>query len=165
MSEPSSEEDFAAMFAQHEARRALEIGQMVKGRVIQIYDEHVFVDVGGKGEAWIDRAELADDEIRLSHRLRQGAQAREALAVAAQTGVPVEGKVAGVIKGGYEVTVGGMRAFCPFSQMELRRVESEQEYVGRVLEFRVTKYAEGGRNLVLSRRALLEEQAAKAAEQ
>src|SRR5438128_9936897 len=186
MSEPSSDEDFAAMFAQHEARRALEIGQMVKGRVIQVSDEHVFVDVGGKGEAWIDRAELADDEgrlkvkvgdeieatvvatgdeIRLSHRLRQGAQAREALAVAAQTGVPVEGKVAGVIKGGYEVTVGGMRAFCPFSQMELRRVESEQEYVGRVLEFRVTKYAEGGRNLVLSRRALLEEQAAKAAEQ
>src|SRR5438094_3691855 len=186
MSEPSSDEDFAAMFAQHEARRALEIGQMVKGRVIQVSDEHVFVDVGGKGEAWIDRAELADDEgrlkvkvgdeieatvvatgdeIRLSHRLRQGAQAREALAVAAQTGVPVEGKVAGVIKGGYEVTVGGMRAFCPFSQMELRRVESEQEYVGRVLEFRVTKYAEGGRNLVLSRRALLEEQAAKAAGQ
>src|SRR2546423_3429414 len=184
MSDPSSDEDFAAMFAQHEARRALEIGQMVKGRVIQISDEHVFVDVGGKGEAWIDRAELADDEgrlkvkvgdeieatvvatgdeIRLWHRLRQGAQAREALAVAAQTGVPVEGKVAGVIKGGYEVTVGGMRAFCPFSQMELRRVESEQEYVGRVLEFRVTKYAEGGRNLVLSRRALLEEQAERAA--
>src|SRR6266436_989204 len=184
MSEPSSDEDFAAMFAQHEARRALEIGQMVKGRVIQVSDEHVFVDVGGKGEAWIDRAELADDEgrlkvkvgdeieatvvatgdeIRLSHRLRQGAQAREALAVAAQTGVPVEGKVAGVIKGGYEVTVGGLRAFCPFSQMELRRVESEQEYVGRVLEFRVTKYAEGGRNLVLSRRALLEEQAEQAA--
>jgi small subunit ribosomal protein S1 len=181
-----SEEDFAAMFAQHEARRALEIGQMVKGRVIQISDEHVFVDVGGKGEAWIDRAELADDEgrltvkvgdeveatvvatgdeIRLSHRLRHGSHAREALAVAAQTGVPVEGKVAGVIKGGYEVTVGGLRAFCPFSQMELRRVESEQEYVGRVLEFRVTKYAEGGRNLVLSRRALLEEQAAKAAEE
>ena len=179
-----SEEDFAAMFAQHEARRALEIGQMVKGRVIQISDEHVFVDVGGKGEAWIDRGELTDDEgrlkvkvgdeveatvvaagdeIRLSHRLRQGAQAREALAVAAQTGVPVEGKVAGVIKGGYEVTVGGLRAFCPFSQMELRRVESEQEYVGRVLEFRVTKYA--GRNLVLSRRALLEEQGAKAAEE
>src|SRR6267378_530698 len=186
MSEPSSEEDFAAMFAQHQARRALEIGQMVKGRVIQISDEHVFVDVGGKGEAWIDRAELADDEgrlnvkvgdeieatvvatgdeIRLSHRLRQGGQAREALGVAAQTGVPIEGKVAGVIKGGYEVTVGGLRAFCPFSQMELRRVESEQDYVGRVLEFRVTKYGEGGRNIVLSRRQILEEQAAKAAEE
>jgi small subunit ribosomal protein S1 len=177
-------EDFAALFAQHEARRALDRGQVVKGRIIQITGEHVFVDVGGKGEAWIDRGEFADtdgklsvkvgdeveatvvatgDEIRLSHKLRQGGQAREALAVAAQTGVPVEGKVAGVIKGGYEVTVGGLRAFCPFSQMELRRVESEQEYVGRVLAFRVTRYAEGGRNLVLSRRALLEEQAAKAA--
>src|SRR2546428_2409060 len=175
-----SEEDFAALFAQHEARRALEVGQVVKGRVIQISDEHVFVDVGGKGEGVIDRAELdtvaigdeveatvvaTGDEIRLSHRLRQGAQAREALAVAAQTGLPVEGKVAGVIKGGYEVTVGGLRAFCPFSQMELRRVESEQEYVGRVLEFRLTKYGEGGRNIVLSRRQILEEQAAKAAEE
>src|SRR2546425_1981907 len=186
MSESESEEDFAALFARHEARRAVERGQVVKGRVIQISDEHVFVDVGGKGEAWVDRAELTDDqghlkikvgdeieatvvatgdEIRLSHRLRQGGHAREALAVAAQTGVPIEGRVAGVIKGGYEVTVGGLRAFCPFSQMELRRVESEQEYVGRVLEFRVTKYGEGGRNIVLSRRQILEEQAAKAAEQ
>ena len=179
-------EDFAALFAQHEAQRALEKGQVVKGRVIQITAEHVFVDVGAKGEAWIDRAELTDaegqlrvrvgdeveatvvstgDEIRLSHKLRQGAQAREALAVAAQTGVPVEGRVAAVIKGGYEVTVGGLRAFCPFSQMDLRRVDSEQEYVGRVLEFRVIRYAEGGRNLVVSRRALLEEQAAVAAEE
>ena len=186
MSEPESDEDFAALFAQHEARRALERGQVVKGRVIQIGDEHVFVDVGGKGEAWIDRAELLDehgrlkvgvgdeveatvvatgDEIRLSHRLRQGGQAREALAVASQTGVPVEGRVAGVIKGGYEVTVGGLRAFCPFSQMDLRRADSEQDYVGRVLEFRVTRFAEGGRNIVLSRRAVLEEQAAKAAEE
>src|SRR5687767_5691671 len=180
----SESEDFATLFAQHEARRALERGQVVKGRVIQVTAEHVFVDVGGKGEAWIDRAELADadgqlrvkvgdeveatvvstgDEIRLSHKLRQGAQAREALAMAAETGVPVDGKVAAVIKGGYEVTVGGLRAFCPFSQMDLRRADSEQEYVGRVLEFRVTRYAEGGRNLVLSRRALLEEQAALAA--
>src|ERR671922_2980825 len=186
MSESESEEDFAALFARHEARHTVERGQVVKGRVIQISDEHVFVDVGGKGEAWIDRAELTDeegrlkikvgdeieatvvatgDEIRLSHPLRPGGQAREALAVAAQTGVPVEGRVAGVIKGGYEVTVGGLRAFCPFSQMELRRVESEQDYVGRVLPFRVTRFAEGGRNIVLSRRALLEEEAAKAAEE
>src|SRR5437763_10306891 len=186
MSESSSEEDFAAMFAQHEARHTVERGQVVKGRVIQISDEYVFVDVGGKGEAWIDRAELTDDqgrlkikvgdeieatvvatgdEIRLSHRLRQGGHAREALAVAAQTGVPIEGRVAGVIKGGYEVTVGGLRAFCPFSQMDLRRVESEADYVGRVLEFRITRYGENGRNIVLSRRQILEEQGARAAEE
>jgi small subunit ribosomal protein S1 len=180
------EEDFAALFAREEARRALEVGEVVKGRIIQITAEHVFVDVGGKGEAWIDRGELTDedgrlrigvgdeveatvvgtgDEIRLSHRLRQGAQARQALAVAADTGVPVEGKVAAVVKGGYEVTVGGLRAFCPFSQMEQRRVDAAEEYVGRVLEFRITKFAENGRNIVLSRRQLLEAQAAKVAEE
>ena len=183
MSDP---EDFATLFAREAARPVLEVGQVVKGRVIQISAESVFVDVGGKGEAWIERAELTDDEgrlrvaigdqveatvvstgdeIRLSHKLRQGAQARQALAVAAQTGIPVEGKVAAVIKGGYEVTVGGLRGFCPFSQMDLRRVEAAEEYVGRVLEFRVTTFSDNGRNLVLSRRRLLEERAAEMAEE
>jgi small subunit ribosomal protein S1 len=182
----SDSEDFATLFARHEASPALERGQVVRGRVIQITGEHVFVDVGGKGEAWIDRAELLDDqgrlrvgigdaidatvvttgdEIRLSYKLRQGVQAREALAVAAQSGMPVEGKVAAVIKGGYEVMVGGLRAFCPQSQMDLRRTEAPEEHVGRVLEFRVTRYGENGRNIVLSRRALLEEQAAATAEE
>jgi small subunit ribosomal protein S1 len=179
-------EDFATLFAREGARQALEVGDVVKGRVLQIGDETVFVDVGGKGEALIDRAELADgqghltlaigdeieatvvrtgDELRLSHRLLQGVQARERLALAAETGLPVEGKVAAVIKGGYEVTVGGLRAFCPFSQMDLRRVDSPSSYVGRVLEFRISRYEEQGRNIVLTRRALLEEQAAKAAEE
>jgi small subunit ribosomal protein S1 len=183
MSDP---EDFATLFAREASRPVLEMGQIVKGRVIQITAESVFVDVGGKGEAWIERAELTDadgklkvavgdeveatvvstgDEVRLSHKLRQGAQARQALAVAAQTGIPVEGKVAAVIKGGYEVTVGGLRGFCPLSQMDLRRAESADEYVGRVLEFRVTTFSENGRNLVLSRRRLLEERAAEAAEE
>ena len=182
----SDTEDFATQFAREAARTVLEVGQMVKGRVIQITAESVFVDVGSKGEAWIERAELTEadgklkvavgdeleatvvstgDEVRLSHKLRQGAQARQALAVAAQTGIPVEGKVAAVIKGGYEVTVGGLRGFCPLSQMDLRRAESADEYVGRVLEFRVTTFSENGRNLVLSRRRLLEERAAEAAEE
>ena len=182
--QPHPSEDFATLFARHEARGALEVGEVVKGRVILLTAEHVFVDVGGKGEAWIDASELTDeegrprvavgdeveatvvsagDEVRLSHKLRRGAQAREALAVAAETGVPVEGKVAAVIKGGYEVTVGGLRAFCPSSQMDVRRTEAPEEHVGRLLEFRITKYGEGGRNIVLSRRALLEAQAASAA--
>lgn len=179
-------EDFATLFAQAEARPALEVGQIVKGRVIHIAAEGVFVDAGGKGEAWIDRGELTDeegrlrvalgdeveavvvatgDEVRLSFKLRQGAQARQVLAVAASSGVPVEGRVAAVIKGGYEVTVAGLRAFCPASQMDLRRVEAPEAYVGRVLEFQVTTYGEQGRNIVVSRRRLLEAQAAKNAEE
>ena len=182
----SESEDFATLFARHEAGPGLERGQVVKGRIILITGEHVFVDVGGKGEAWIDRGELTDDdgrlrvgvgdeveatvvstgdEVRLSHKLRQGAQAREAVEIAAQSGIPVEGKVAAVIKGGYEVTVAGLRAFCPMSQMDLRRTETPEEHVGRVLEFRITRYSENGRNVVLSRRVLLQEQAAEAAEE
>src|SRR6266540_783443 len=188
MSEESEtpSEDFATMFAREGIGPRLELGQTVKGRVIHIGAESVFVDVGGKGEAWIDRAELSDEDgrlrvtvgdeveatvvstsegVHLSHKLRQGAHAREALGVAAETGLPVEGKVAAVIKGGYEVTVGGLRAFCPFSQMELRRVDTPTAFIGRVLEFRISRYGEQGRNIVLTRRALLEEQAAKTAEE
>jgi len=187
MSDPQDEhEDFATLFARAGAQPALEVGQVVKGRILQIGDETVFVDVGGKGEALIDRAELTDeqgkvtvavgddieatvvrtgDEVRLSHRLLQGVQAREGLAVAAETGLPVEGKVAAVIKGGYEVTVAGLRAFCPFSQIDLRRVDAPETLVGRVLEFRISRFEGQGRNIVLTRRALLEEQAARAAEE
>ena len=63
--ETAASEDFATLFARHEASRALEVGEVVKGRVIQIAAESVFVDVGGKGEAWIDRAELTDEDGRL----------------------------------------------------------------------------------------------------
>jgi small subunit ribosomal protein S1 len=179
-------EDFATLLAREQAGPTVQVGQVVKGRIIHVDAESVFIDVGGKGEAWMDRAELLDDdgqlrvtvgdeieatvvstgdEVRLSYKVRQGAHARQALAVAADTGVPVEGKVAAVIKGGYEVTVAGLRAFCPFSQMDVRRAEAPEEHVGRVLEFRITTYGEKGRNIVLSRRQLLEERAAKAAEE
>lgn len=179
-------EDFASLLARAETGPALEVGQVVKGRIILVGEESVFVDVGAKGEAWIERGELTDgegrlrvgvgdeveatvistgDEVRLSYKLRQGAHARETLALAASSGLVVEGRVAAVIKGGYEVTVAGLRAFCPFSQMDLRRVETAEDFVGKVLEFRITTYGERGRNIVLSRRQLLQERAAQAAEE
>src|SRR5262249_60001149 len=98
----SEEEDFATLFAREGVQTALEVGQVVTGRILQIDAETIFVDVGGKGEALMDRAELEDehglvklavgdeiratvvrtgDEIRLSYRLLQGVQARERLAV------------------------------------------------------------------------------------
>jgi len=183
---PAQEEDFAALFAHQQTGPALRDGQVVKGRVMQIDAHSVFVDVQGKGEAIIARAELEDEhgalqvavgdeleatvvatdgEVRLSRKLLKGAQAREALELAAAHGVPVEGKVAGLMKGGDEVTVAGLRAFCPFSQIDVRRVDAPEAFLNQVLEFRITRYAEHGRNLVLSRRQLLEDRAAKAAEE
>lgn len=182
----SGQETFADLFAQQKTGPMLQIGQVVKGRVIQIGADSVFVDVQGKGEALIARAELEDEsgtlsvgvgdeveatvlstdgEVRLSRKLLKGAQAREMLQISVENGVPVEGKVTGVIKGGYEVMVAGLRAFCPFSQIDIRRVESSDAFLNHVLEFRVTRYDEKGRNIVLSRRQLLEAEAAKAAEE
>jgi small subunit ribosomal protein S1 len=179
-------EDFATLFSHEESIPQLQEGQIVKGRVVQISDDSVFVDIQDKGEAIIARVELVDaqgnlevgvdDEVeatvvstdtesRLSRKLLKGMKARALLETAVANGLPVEGRVAGVIKGGYEVMVAGMRAFCPFSQIDMRRVESSDVYLNQVLEFRVTRYGDNGRNIVLSRRQLLEEQARKAAEE
>ena len=69
------------------------------------------------------------------------------------------------MKGGYEVRIGGQRAFCPFSQIDIVRTSDTAQHIGRVYAFRIIEYKEGGRNLIVSRRALLEEeQRASAAE-
>jgi ribosomal protein S1 len=69
-------EDFATLFAGQETGPALEVGEVVKGRVVQIAAENVFVDVGGKGEAWIDRAELTDEDGRLRVAVGDEVEAR-----------------------------------------------------------------------------------------
>ncbi|HZR83727.1 MAG TPA: S1 RNA-binding domain-containing protein [Candidatus Binatia bacterium] len=180
------EPSFAQLLAEHEATRTLSVGDTVTGKVLQIGEEHVFVDVSGKGEAVIPRAELVgpdgalevalgdpleatvvavQPELRLSRKLLAGAGAREMLRVAAESGIPVEGRVAGVVKGGFEVTVAGMRAFCPLSQMDVRRVEDQSAFLGQTLPFLVIELKEDGRRIVLSRRRLLAEEAKRQAEE
>ncbi len=74
--------------------------------------------------------------------------------------IPVEGTIEKEIKGGFEVKLGGgTRAFCPFSQVDLRRVEESAALIGQSLLFRISQYSENGRNIVVSRRQLLEEEA------
>jgi len=79
-----------------------------------------------------------------------------ALARSFRTGRPVAGRVEKAIKGGFEVRIGRTRAFCPFSQMDLSRVDDPEQYVGRSLHFSVIQFRRGGDDVVLSRRAVLE---------
>jgi small subunit ribosomal protein S1 len=163
-------------------------GQQVSGKVVAIGAETVFVDVGAKTEAVMDRGQLTDDEgqltvemgstvtarvaeasegsIVLRTKMGRGADPSAELAQAQTLGIPVPGTVVAVNKGGVEVEVLGQRAFCPISQLEARYVEDPAEYIGRKLDFRVTRH-EAGRggtaNIVVSRRALLEEETAKRA--
>jgi small subunit ribosomal protein S1 len=177
VSESEPEEDFAAMFEASVKARRFETGQTLEGTIVAIGPEVAFVDVGGKGEASIEIAELKDDEGRievavgdriqatvvstaggltLSRRLVRGAATQQQLENAFRSGLPVEGKVEREVKGGYEVRVARQRAFCPFSQIDTTRTEPAA-HIGRVYEFRITEYTEGGKNVIVSRRALLEE--------
>ena len=102
--------------------------------------------------------------LTLSRKLARGAATARQLEDAFHTGLPVEGKVEKSVKGGYQVRIARQRAFCPISQMDTVRTDPSA-HEGRVYAFRIIEYKEGGRNLVVSRRALLEEeQRASAAE-
>ena len=184
------EEDFAAMLAESErgaplTKKRPRVGDQVIGKVISIGKEAVFVDVGGKAEGELERSQVSDAEGKLQIKLGdtiearvvgdaggvltlrvkigRGPEARAELQQAQQLGLPVEGVVTEVIKGGVAVDVVGVRGFCPASQIDTRFVDDLTAFVGQRLTFRITRYEP--RNMVLSRRALLEEdQARRAAE-
>lgn len=185
-------QDFAALLAAYEKDHAQgtaasrpKIGDKVSARIVGFGEESAFVDLGGKAEGIIPLVELTDEEgvrtaavgdtvdasvvstdddtIVLRVRgARSGPMVPAELAQAHAHGLPVEGTVQAVVKGGAEVTVSGIRAFCPISQLDNRYVEDANTFVGQRLSFRITRYEEGrgrGPNIVLSRRALLEEEA------
>jgi small subunit ribosomal protein S1 len=185
VSEPE-EEDFAAMFEASERARRVAKGQIIEGTIVAIGAEAALVNVGGKSEAEIDVDELKDadgnlevkigdrvqamvvstaGELKLSRRLALGAATARQLEDAFHSGLPIEGKVERAVKGGFEVRISRQRAFCPISQIDTVRNTDPAQHHGRVYKFRITEFKEGGRNIVVSRRVLLqEEQQANAAE-
>lgn len=183
----TDEEDFAAMFAESErskprARRP-KVGDVIQGQVITIGKDAVFVDLGGKAEGQLDKAQVTDKDgkllvqvgdtiearvisdaggvLMLRTKLTRGPEARAELQQAFELGIPVEGTVKEVVKGGVSVDVAGVRGFCPASQLDNRFVEDLAVYVGQKLTFKITRYEP--RNLVLSRRVLVEEEQQKRA--
>jgi small subunit ribosomal protein S1 len=177
----AGEESFADLLAKSFVDSGrLEPGQKVEATVLKITGDWVFVDIGQKGEGVVDKKELLDadgqltvaegDRIPVYFLSSRGGEMRFTSRVGGDAGlgqleeawrggIPVEGVVEKEVKGGFEVKVAGRRAFCPHSQIALRG-GSPEEFVGRHLSFRIAQYGEGGRNIVLSRRALLEEERA-----
>jgi small subunit ribosomal protein S1 len=164
-------------------RRRFQVGDKVAGKIIQLGHDVAFLELGsGVAEGMIDVAELRDAEgnvaaregdivdgvvvktsdrgvvVSKGHGRAPRDHGREALAEAARTGLPVEGMVKAVNKGGLEVEVHGIRAFCPVSQIDVRFVGDPASFVGQKLQFKVQRADQ--RDAVLSRRALLEEERA-----
>ncbi len=181
-----SDDSFEALFSAEEKTtvKKLTPGDRTTATVVGISGENIFLDVGAKSEGVVSAAEFTDDEGQLTvetgdrvdvyllqakggeqfftRSIGSGASAAH-LEEAFRAAVPVEGHVRAEIKGGFEVTLGGnIRAFCPYSQMGLRRVEdAAAEYLDRRMTFLITRFENGGRNLVVSARALLEQERAE----
>lgn len=177
---------FAASEAQSQRQRVA-VGDLVVGRVIAIGQSSAFVAIGGKGDATIDLVEFRDpasgevhlavgDQIEatvvddgsrsgavvLKRMFGRGGHLSAELEQALAHKIPVEGVVTGEVKGGFEVQIGSTRAFCPGSQIDRRRGGERvpgAQYIGQRFPFRIIKIESGGRNVVVSRRDLLEEEA------
>jgi small subunit ribosomal protein S1 len=156
----------------------LEVGQLVEGTVVAITSEQVFIDVGYKSEGKInlnefdEKPEIGDTvqvvlvnkegrhgEVVVSKRKADEKVVWRAIKAAHTDNQPIEGKIARVVKGGFEVDLGGgNRGFNPISKIDLFRVEEPEKYLGMKTNFYIERlYSDNRVNIILSRRRWLEE--------
>ena len=170
---------------------SFEEGDVVKGKVVRIDKDEVLVDIGYKAEGVIPSGELSirksvdpheevelgeeidalvltkeDSEGRLilSKKRARFEKAWRRIEVAADSGEPVEGSVIEVVKGGLILDL-GVRGFLPASLVDIRRVHNLDEFMGQTLECKVIELNRSRNNVVLSRRAVLEEERKEVREQ
>ena len=176
---------FAEMLAEQEEKEGKTArfapGQRVSVKIVAITSDTVFVSTGSKVDGVVDRAELEVDgelpyavndmvdlfvvnvsaqEVRLSKIVR-GAGNIAILEDAREAALPVEGKVTAQVKGGYAVDIMKRRAFCPVSQIDLHPLQDAESVVGKTFPFLITRLEKAGRNIVVSRRVLLEKEQAE----
>ena len=153
----------------------------MKARVVSISGDLVYIDIGGKSEGVIDLEEFREKDgsvriqegeeveafflsvqngIRKLTTLVNGYSAVELTSIqsAYEAGLPVNGEVKREVKGGFEVLVGGVRCFCPHSQIDMKGGREGGIYLGQTFPFKVLEYEEEGRNIILSRRVLIEKE-------
>jgi small subunit ribosomal protein S1 len=155
-------------------------GELLRGQIVSISGDDAFVSYGGPSEAVMAAAELeglevgdsiegtvvkTSPEIRISRKLAKGKASLEQLRQMYENRLPVEGKVTGRNKGGFDVNVSGLRAFCPLSQIALGKIDNPDAFLNQNYEFRVTELSDDGRRIVVSRAALLKEEAAARAQE
>jgi small subunit ribosomal protein S1 len=160
--------------------RELHEGSIVKGRILEIKPQVVLVDIGYKSEGAIPSNEFEDEDIQvgdeievlleklendegmvvLSKEKAAYKQNWEKIASVFRDGGLVKGKVKSVVKGGLMVNV-GVEAFLPGSQIDIIPPKDLNEYVGKVFEFKIVKINDDRKNIVLSRREVIEAERAE----
>ncbi|MEC8990442.1 MAG: S1 RNA-binding domain-containing protein, partial [Candidatus Latescibacterota bacterium] len=177
--EPAAQVDMGKLLEGENVTPGAQIkaGERVSGVLVRVGDENSFVDFGGRSEGILSTSELkgedgelafavgdpleafvvsAADEVRLSRFLQGEDREADMLYKAFKSGTPVEGRVMAVNKWGLGVELAGTRAFCPISQIDTSFVQNPEEYRDKTMQFKIIRFRDRGRSIVLSRRALLE---------
>ncbi|BBH53239.1 30S ribosomal protein S1 [Fluviispira sanaruensis] len=157
--------------------RRYRMGESVTGAVISASSEFIFVDLGGKSSGSLSTEEFTSaglstpkvgesisafvrsdngSEILLTRTLRRNEADDSLLRNAYEARIPVEAKVEKAIKGGFEATIGAKRCFIPLGQMDIVHFDNPEVYVGNTFKFLISEFK--GRNVVLTRKAILREE-------
>src|SRR5215213_5709598 len=158
----SSDELEAMMEMYNGTMASIDEGEIVKSRVLEIRDNMVVLDIGFKSEGSVPLEELEDQEgsVVLSKKKADFMRVWERIRLAYENEQPVEGTLVKKIKGGVVVDLMGVDAFLPGSQIALRRVPNIDELLGQKFEFKIIKLNKRRRNIVVSRRVILENERA-----
>ncbi len=178
---PAAVENFAAMFEESLSRQEMRAGEVITAEVVRVDQNFVVVNAGLKSESFISADEFKNDrgelevkpgdyvtvaiealedgygETRLSREKAKRLAAWHDLEKAMEQGTLVQGLVNGKVKGGLTVMVNGIRAFLPGSLVDIRPVKDTNPYEGKQLDFKVIKLDRKRNNVVVSRRAVLEQ--------
>ncbi len=179
----SEEMSFADLFEMEENSAVSKVGDVIKGTVVGIVDDHVLVDIGDKAESYIPlsefRTEGEEQEIKigdafevfvekrkeegglqLSREKAIGIKVWEEIAKIQADDGTIDGKIENRVKGGMSVDI-GVPAFLPYSQIDLRPVKDLDSLIGQTFPFKILKFNRKRNNVVISRRAILEKEREK----
>ncbi|MCB0412520.1 MAG: S1 RNA-binding domain-containing protein, partial [Bdellovibrionales bacterium] len=176
-----SKESFENLFEKSLGEKDFKVGDVVSGTVVEVQEDYVLVDIGYKSEGlipisefrvvegqdavnigetvevYIDRIENENGMVVLSKDKADMLRAWTDISRAAENEEVIEGTIIAKVKGGLSVDI-GVKAFLPGSQIDLRPVRNMDSYIGKKYKFKVIKFNKKRGNIVLSRRALLEQE-------
>ncbi len=187
--EESGMEDisFAELFEQEDNNTVINVQEVVIGTVVEVKPDAILIDVGDKAESYIAISEFRNEdpdrvikvgdkfEVFIEKRKEEGGlllsrekaiaiKVWEEIARIQEEDLTIQGRIDSRVKGGMSVDI-GVPAFLPYSQIDLRPVKDMDELIGQSFEFKILKFNRKRNNVVISRRAILEEQRAKLREE
>jgi small subunit ribosomal protein S1 len=168
--------------------KGIQEGEILKGKIIQVRQDGVIVDIGTKCEGFVPAVEFSSDEfktlrqgneievylinagefedfVRLSKQQAVQIKTWQLLEEAFQGGQHIEGEITGKVKGGMNVEIDGVKAFLPGSQIDLKTPKNTDQLIGKTCAFKVLNINNKRSNVIVSRRVVLEEEREKLKEE